>query len=65
MSGQMGHGSGTERLVKKFIQHHTSLVLTGITVILKPGMNTSDISDKWTRPTSNVKNITVYDPPGV
>ena len=28
-------------------------------------MNTSDVSDKWTRPTSNVKNITAVDPPGV
>ena len=32
---------------------------------LKPGMNTSAVGDKWTLPTSNVKNITAVDPPGV
>ena len=36
-----------------------------INVVLKPGMNTSDVGDKWTLPTSNVKNITAVDPPGV
>ena len=34
-------------------------------MVLKPGMNTSDVSDKWTLPTSNVNNITAVDPPGV
>lgn len=36
-----------------------------INVVLKPGMNTSDVSDKWTLPTANVNNITAVDPPGV
>ena len=38
---------------------------SNIDVDLKPGMNTSAVGDKWTLPISNVKNITVVDPPGV
>ena len=38
---------------------------SNIYVDLKPGMNTSAVGDKWTLPTSNVKNITAVDPPGV
>ena len=37
-----------------------------ISVVLKPGMNTSDVSDKWTHPTAlYAANITAVDPPGV
>ena len=36
-----------------------------ISVVLKPGMSTADISDQWSRPTSNVNNVTAVSPPGV
>ena len=36
-----------------------------IFVVLKPGMNTSDVSDTWKRPWANVKNVTAVYPPGV
>ena len=34
-------------------------------MVLKLGMNTSDVSDKWKRPWANVNNVTAVDPPGV
>ena len=34
-------------------------------MVLKLGMNTSDVSEKWKRPWANVNNVTAVDPPGV
>lgn len=60
-----GTWSGTEPTCEKNHPKPWISCPANINVVLKPGMNTSDVSDKWTIPTSNVQNITAVVPPGV
>ncbi|XP_078371420.1 uncharacterized protein LOC144655075 [Oculina patagonica] len=60
-----GTWSGTEPTCEKIYPKPDIRCPSSINVVLKPGMNTADVSDKWTRPTANVKNITAVSPPGV
>ncbi|XP_078369779.1 uncharacterized protein LOC144653611 [Oculina patagonica] len=60
-----GTWSGTEPTCEKIHPKPYISCPADIYVVLKPGMSTADVSDKWTRPTANVKNITAVSPPGV